>query len=278
MIILTKRKLIEKEKDMILKNGQKRLLKAEEIECRQSSWNKEKTRYSVLLYKTARTDMDILDEVFGRDNWKTTHYEVKGKDFCMIEVRTRFEDEGFDGVGKNIHYEWVGKSDCGKDFQRVAESDEKKGVNEFEKSESSDAFKRAGFAWGIGRELYSAPDIWLDRSIWAGDLSVQEIEYDDNDKICKLILSAKGEIVYTFPERRGNNFTKKENAPQVTKPQEQKKVPDHEELEKIRDIVQKLEFEGKNLDDILKYYNVKTIGEIPLPLWEKMLAKVRGDK
>jgi hypothetical protein len=52
---------------------------------------------------------------------------------------------------------------------------------------------------------------------------------------------------------------------------------DHETLEKIRDIVEKLELEGKNTQEILDYYHVKSIGEIPLRKWELMLAKVRGE-
>lgn len=243
-----------------LKDGTKRLLRAEEIECRVGQRSKDGNKYSVLLYKTARTDADILDEVFGRDNWKATHYEVKGKDFCMIEVRTRFDDDtNVEPCGKYISYEWVGKSDCGSESNIEAQ-----------KGEASDAFKRAGFLWGIGRELYSAPQIWLSKDVNAYDLQVSEIAYDDNDKISRLVLSAKGEVVYQFPR---TNATVKQEKPNTDKPQ----IPDHETLEKIRDIVEKLEFEGKNVQEILDYYHAKTIGEIPLVKWEKMLAKVRGE-
>lgn len=229
------------------KDGKKRLLKAEEIECRVGQQTKDKSKYTVLLYKTSRTDMDILDEVFGSENWKSAHYEVKGKDFCMIEVRFKSED-GF--------YDWVGKSDCGSESNIEAE-----------KGEASDAFKRAGFQWGIGRELYSAPTIWLDANVSPYSLKVERIEYDDNDKICTLVISSKGETVYQF--RNGKGVKPETKA--------EKESPDHDTLEKIRDIVQKLEFEGKSLDDILKFYNAKSIGEIPLKTWEKMLAKVRGE-
>ena len=257
------------------KDGKKRLLHADEIECRQGNWSKDKSKYTVLLYKTARTDMDILDEVFGRENWKTTHYEVKGKDFCMIEVRIRFEDDSaIMENGKLITYEWVGKSDCGKDFQRVAEDGDKKGINEYEKSESSDSLKRAGFQWGIGRELYSAPQIWLEKDVMAFSLKIEAIGYDDSDRICDLVISGKRdgskqrETVYSFHNGKTETSEKK------TQPQ-----PigvDHETLEQIRDIVDKLEFEGKNIQEILDYYHVKNIGEIPLFKWQKMLEKVRG--
>lgn len=245
---------------ILLKDGTKRLLKAEEIECRVGQQTKDKSKYTVLLYKTSRTDMDILDEVFGNENWKSTHYEVKGKDFCMIEARIPREN-GF--------AEWVGKSDCGSESNIEAE-----------KGEASDAFKRAGFQWGIGRELYSAPKIWLEKDIDQYSLKVEAIGYDENDKISDLVISGRREgqkereTVYSFHNGKAEKQApSKEEA--NTKPRAEPQ-PDHDTLEKIRDIVEKLEFEGKNVDEILAYYHVKTIGEIPLEKWERMLAKVRG--
>lgn len=252
---------------ILTKNGEKRLLHADEIECRQGNWSKDKEKYTVLLYKTARCDADILDEVFGRDNWKSMHYEVKGKDFCMIEVRTRFEDDSaFMEKGKSICYEWVGKSDCGSESNIEAE-----------KGEASDAFKRAGFQWGIGRELYSAPQIWLEKDVLAFSLQVEAIGYDENNRICDLVISGKKEgsrqreTVYSFHNGKAETSEKKD------KPQPQPIGVDHDTLEQIRTIVEKLEFEGKNTQEILDYYHAKSIGEIPLRKWELMLAKVRGE-
>lgn len=225
------------------KDGKKRLLKAEEIECRMGNWNKDKTRYTVLLYKTSRTDMDILDEIFGIDGWQVDYQMIGEMLFCTISVWSE------------QRVCWVRKSSNGTE-----------GNIEADKSKASDAYKRAGFMFGIGRELYSAPQIWLDSTISPYDLEVSQIEYDESDKICTLVLSAKGKTVYQFRNGKGV-AEKKKVEPQGV---------DHDTLERIRDIVAKLEFEGKNLDDILKFYGVKTIGEIPLDKWEKMLAKVRG--
>lgn len=91
---------------------------------------------SLLLYKNARIDMQILDETVGPGNWQRDHYECKGNLFCRVGIC--FENE------------WIWKSDCG------AES-----YTEKEKGEASDSFKRACFNWGIGRELYTAPFIWI---------------------------------------------------------------------------------------------------------------------
>ena len=229
---------------ILTKNGNKRLLHADEIECRVGNWNKDKTRYTVLLYKTARTDMDILDEIFGIEGWQVEYHTIDGKLFCNL------------GVFSEARGGWIWKESNG------AESN-----IEAEKGQASDALKRAGFMFGIGRELYSAPQIWLDKSVNSYDLKVEQIEYDSSDKICTLVLSSKGEVVYQF--RNGKGTAKTEDKGQLS--------VDHDTLEKIRDIAQKLEFEGKKTDEILAFYHVKTIGEIPLPLWEKMLAKVRGE-
>jgi hypothetical protein len=92
----------------------------------------------MLLYKNARVDRQMLDETFGQMNWQDRYSEHKGNLFCSIGV--------YDADKK----EWVWKEDCGTESN-----------TEKEKGEASDAFKRAGFRWGIGIELYSSPFIFL---------------------------------------------------------------------------------------------------------------------
>lgn len=94
-----------------------------------------------LLYKTARTDMDLLDETVTPVNWENDYREIKGNLYAGIGIR---QDNG----------EMVWKWDCGIESREDGEGNEKKG-------EASDAFKRAGFRWGIGRELYTSPFIWI---------------------------------------------------------------------------------------------------------------------
>lgn len=91
---------------------------------------------SLLLYKTARTDYALLDETVGPERWQCSYSDVKGNLFCDLSIRF---DDG-----------WVSKSNCGTESNMEAQ-----------KGEASDAMKRAGFAWGIGRELYTAPFIWV---------------------------------------------------------------------------------------------------------------------
>jgi hypothetical protein len=88
--------------------------------------------------------MNILDETVGAENWQREHYECKGNLFCRVGIAVPHT------VEHGVMYEWVWKSDCG------VESNTK-----VQKGEASDSFKRACFNWGIGRELYTAPFIWV---------------------------------------------------------------------------------------------------------------------
>lgn len=118
-----------------------RLLNANEIDVRVQSVSKTRNGTVgavLLLYKDARVDMKILDEVFGIYGWKRSHELINGNLFCTISIRDKETGE------------WISKQDVG------VESNTEK-----EKGQASDAFKRAGFNIGIGRELYTAPFIWL---------------------------------------------------------------------------------------------------------------------
>lgn len=97
----------------------------------------------LLLYKDARCDMNILDETVGAANWEREHYECKGNLFCKVGIDVNYDKGG------NLT-KWVYKSDCGTESN-----------TEKEKGEASDSFKRACVNWGIGRELYTSPFIWI---------------------------------------------------------------------------------------------------------------------
>jgi hypothetical protein len=118
-----------------------RLLKPNEIECRVQSVKKTKNSIGciLLLYKDARCDMKILDEVFTPLGWEREHQLINGNLFCTVKVW----DEK-----KEI---WISKQDVGTESN-----------TEKEKGQASDSFKRACFNLGIGRELYTAPFIWID--------------------------------------------------------------------------------------------------------------------
>ena len=116
-------------------------LRKEEIDCRVQSVKP--NGIALLLYKDARVDQNILDETVGAENWQREHYECKGNLFCRVGIDTNY---WLDDAAQR----WVWKSDCGTESNTEAQ-----------KGEASDSFKRACFNWGIGRELYTAPFIWV---------------------------------------------------------------------------------------------------------------------
>lgn len=116
-----------------------RPLRAEEIDCRVATIKAE--GLTLLLYKDARVDQSILDETFGVYGWQRSHQWMGERLYCTVSVRD--PETG----------EWVSKQDVGTES-----------YTEKEKGQASDAFKRACFNLGIGRELYTAPFIWIPAS------------------------------------------------------------------------------------------------------------------
>ena len=130
------------------------LLTANDVECRIKKITNEGA--ALLLYKTARVDMRILDEVYGSMNWQRHHEVINNNLFCTISVWDSEKSQ------------WISKQDVGTESNAEAE-----------KGQASDAFKRAGFAWGIGRELYDSPFIWISGKVSKYDrFRVTDIQYD----------------------------------------------------------------------------------------------------
>lgn len=117
----------------------------------------------VLLYKDARCDMRILDETVGPENWQREHYECKGNLFCRVGINVNYRHP-------DQEPRWVWKSDCGTESNTEAQ-----------KGEASDSFKRACFNWGIGRELYTAPRIWIKQKDSNGNPNF-EVESDEKGR------------------------------------------------------------------------------------------------
>lgn len=174
-----------KEKDMF------RLLRADEIDCR-AAMVKE-NGLSLLLYKDARCDMNILDETVGPMNWTRSHSRDNAN--CSVSLWDKEKNQ------------WISKEDTGTESN-----------TEKEKGLASDSFKRACFNWGIGRELYTAPFIWIkngDCNITSNDFNgrksykcndsfcVKDISYDDNRCISYLVIANEktGQEVYRFGKK-----------------------------------------------------------------------------
>lgn len=133
------------------------LLTSEDIEVKIKQVTK--SGALALLYKTARVDRRILNEVFGVLNWTNDYKVVKDNLYCGI------------GIRENADQPFIWRWDCGIESRSDNEGNEKKG-------EASDAFKRCAFAIGIGEELYSAPMIWLNvNTVQSGGKWVLEDPY-----------------------------------------------------------------------------------------------------
>ena len=157
-----------------------RPLKSNEIEARIAQVKP--NGVTLLLYKDARCDMNILDEVVGCMNWKREHTRENAN--CIVSI---WDEE---------KKQWISKEDTGTES-----------YSEAQKGLASDSFKRACFNWGIGRELYTAPFIWISAdkaNIQNGKcfekFEVSFVEYDDSKCISGLqIINAKTrEVIYSF--------------------------------------------------------------------------------
>lgn len=115
-----------------------RALRADEVDVRVAMVKDMPGKQGVqlLLYKDARCDMNILDETVGPMNWQRNHTRENAN--CVVSLWD--EDKG----------QWIAKEDTGTESN-----------TEKEKGLASDSFKRACVNWGIGRELYTAPFIWV---------------------------------------------------------------------------------------------------------------------
>ena len=172
-----------------------RLLKPNEIECRVQKATQKGV--VLLLYKTARTDADLLDETFGPTSWENDFKLVDGVLYGGIGITYPFNIHFDDGNSEHL-VKTIWKWDAGTESNTEAE-----------KGRASDAFKRAGFKWGIGRELYSAPFTFVPagkctvkevngRYVCYDPFDVADIQYDENERICYLRIEVKGDTVFEW--------------------------------------------------------------------------------
>ena len=223
-----------------------RLLRADEIECRVAMINERGA--SLLLYKDARADQKILDETFTPFGWKRTHQIIDGNLYCTVEVWD---------VQKN---QWIAKQDVGT-----------VSFTEKEKGQASDSFKRACVNWGIGRELYTAPFIWIpagsmkiqkkgEKYVTADRFEVNSIGYNANREIVSLeIVNASGEVVF----RKNGAAGKK---PTYLVPE------DFDRLEK------ELNRTGVELDTVLERYGLSDIGQLTPEIYEKAMKSLKRSR
>ena len=160
-----------------------RKLNADEIDVRIGTSKKNDIKEivgaSYLLYKDARVDMALLDEEVGAMNWQRKHEFKDGKLYCSV------------GIYDEDKEQWIWKEDVGTES-----------MSEAEKGQASDSFKRACFNWGIGRELYTAPFIWISalpkEDLAKVRMAVREIQYNGNEISKLIIVDNNGSVRYKY--------------------------------------------------------------------------------
>ena len=230
-----------------------RALLPNEISCRVQQVTDNKGAI-ILLYKDARVDMNILDETYGPLNWKREHQTIDGNLYCTISVWDEAKGQ------------WVSKQDVGVES-----------YTEATKGEASDAFKRAGFNWAIGRELYTGPFIFvqLQEGEWSINprtnkpqatfrfgLSVKEITYTEDRVIKTLVLVDKnGKERFTYGKGKYKPVEVETETPQAVKEPAKVTVIQPEELRKRNsELKQLLEDKGKTMEEYKAIAGDRTVG------------------
>ena len=240
-----------------------RLLTADEIECRVGTISEK--GLSLLLYKDARVDMRLLDEVYGPMNWQRTHLLIGGDLYCCVDIYDEQKQQ------------WISKMDVGTESQ-----------SEKAKGRASDSFKRACFSAGIGRELYTAPFIWLsankcniqpkgDKYITYDKFRVKDIEYNHNREITGLtILNQDGKVVYSLNPAKGQaTSTGAENTPPPAQKAPSQAAPTAEQMKQM---TKELERTGVALDTVLSRYQISSVEEMTLPIFNNAMNSLKKTK
>lgn len=231
-----------------------RNLNPEEIDCRVGAIMEQ--GISLLLYKDARVDQTILDEVFGIYGWQRRHNIIGNELYCILSI---WDDE---------KQQWVEKEDVGieSDYQKA-------------KGAASDSFKRACFNVGIGRELYSAPFIYIPlnkvrmddkngKKAVKDSFSVKSIETSTDKIITALeIMNQRGEIVYTYRLNRKQVEPVREEEPQEPL-----------STEEIQLLYMELGRTGVPVQQILSRYGITAIQQMDQKTYKKAISALKRSK
>lgn len=218
-----------------------RKLYASEIDARVSTINK--NGCSLLLYKDARVDQNILDETFGIFGWKRSHQLIGDRLYCTVEV---WDDE---------KKQWISKQDVGTES-----------YTEKEKGQASDSFKRACFNLGIGRELYTAPFIWITpdkvnitekdgRYTTTDRFAVESIGYSEDGNINKIVIinTKKGIVAYQWEKN-------------------EKILSDKIKAKDVKALQAKITQKGVKTESVCKRYSVNDISELTFAQFTQAMA------
>lgn len=213
-----------------------RRLKPDEIDCRVAQVSNSGS-LMLLLYKDARCDMNILDETVGAGYWQRHHSRDNAN--CIVSIYNKELEQ------------WVDKEDVGTESN-----------TEKEKGLASDSFKRACVNWGIGRELYTAPSIWINKDDYKpGGKStydkfvVSDIGYDESGNINRLAI--RNETLNRQVYKMGESSPVPKEDPDLEKLKKAKvSAP------KIKSLMNKAKDDHVSLTLLCEMYGVKSIEDI----------------
>lgn len=217
-----------------------RKLNADEIEVRVGSVKE--SGLSLLLYKDARVDQNILDETVGSMNWQRHHSRDNAN--CVVSIWDPDKSQ------------WVEKEDTGTESHA-----------EREKGLASDSFKRACFNWGIGRELYTAPFIWIHNGNFKDKydrFEVRRIGYDDTGRINELQIYDITLKKIVFDMNGSNQEPVQEDAVKI-------------DVTKQKVFMEKCVADGINLPAFLLAQNVNDVSditELQFSQWNRVWDKI----
>lgn len=228
-----------------------RLLEADEIECRVATINEKGV--SLLLFKDARVDQKILDETFTPFGWSRSHQNIEGNLYCTVEIWD--EDK----------LQWVGKQDVGT-----------MSYSEKEKGQASDSFKRACFNWGIGRELYTAPFIWIpaskvtiqkkgDKYVTTERFNVKEISYNAKREIVSLIITnSQNTVLFSLGANQNSGL--------------KEKLVKGINIWQMQELERELERTGVEITAVLERYGLQSLSQMTEEIFEMAMKGLQKTK
>lgn len=232
-----------------------RPLRADELDVRVGSVSR--AGATLLLYKDARSDQNVLDETVGPMNWQRHHSRDNAN--CIVSIWD--EDKR----------QWIEKEDTGTESN-----------TEKEKGLASDSFKRACFNWGIGRELYTAPFVFVKceteqdgrqyKLTQEGKKKIQgakvdEIEYTDG-RITRLLISNRDGILFNFGKPKP---VKPEGDASDIKDMRPEEHPNRDQVLAMIKLAISAGMTGGQLESA---YGVNGLGELTMSQYEAAMKKL----
>ena len=186
------------------------------------------------------------------------------KDVVLVGVQDRVE------IWDKEKGQWIAKQDVGTTS-----------YSEKEKGQASDSFKRACFNWGLGRELYTAPFIWIpagivsiqqkeNRYITTDRFSVDSISYNEEREINGLVI---------LNGKRNKVFELKQKVEPQKKREPKKKTETKDIVEAQRKVLEEeLDRTGVTIEAVMERYQIKRIEDMTLEIYEKALQGLKKTK